>query len=186
MDWFNLIAIVRDIIFIFILFFEASFTGSAGTHYRSLCIGSVFGTPCEGGNGARYGGEVYFWWMLINILITIIRNVVTAFPTINWGTFDLTSFWLYLFPWIAVVQYGSFISIDYHQLGYDEDEYNFWAVLKNISTLGNNPYDPIASEAIHWALVELFAYIFIVLDFVYCFNIFIQDCKRNKLRLPSI
>ncbi|MAU14005.1 MAG: hypothetical protein CMH46_00510 [Muricauda sp.] len=143
-------AIFRDFVYIFALFHEASFTGSAGTSYK------IFGS------GIEYGGAVYFFWFLLNMLFSFFYNILYA------KKLDLTSFWYYFFAWLAILQYGLQTAKDYQELGEDRDR---WWALGNIETLGNTPRDPVAAEPIHWALVELFTYVLVIVDFVYCFRL---------------
>ena len=54
----SVLALARDVVFIFLLFLETSFTGSAGTTYNFL--------------GVPYGAVVYFVWITINMIISFI------------------------------------------------------------------------------------------------------------------
>lgn len=155
MNLVQLLPLLRDFIFIFFLFFESSFTGSGGTSYKFFDL--------------SYGGELYFFWFLINTIISFSYNVM-ALHRQSTRKSDFTSFFYYFFSWLAVYQYGRQTAIDYQELGVNR---NLWWALSNIETLGNSPSAYVESEPVHWAMVELFVYSLVIQDFIYCFR-FIQ------------
>ena len=138
---------------------EMSFTGSAGTTYKFLDV--------------PYGAIVYFFWITMNMTISLVYNVV-ALHKKNRLKADFTSFWYYFFAWLALYQYGRQTAIDYKELG---DYHDIWWVFSNIQTMGNDPLAKVAAEPIHWAITELFIYVLIVQDFVYCFKEIMQNNK---------
>lgn len=148
----SVLALARDVVFIFFLFLETSFTGSAGTTYNFL--------------GVPYGAVVYFVWITINMIISFIYNILALHRNVTRQA-DFTSFWYYFFAWLALYQYGRQTAIDYKELG---DYHDIWWVFSNIQTMGNDPLAKVAAEPIHWAMTELFIYVLIVQDFVYCFR----------------
>lgn len=148
-----ILALLRDFLFLCLLFFETSFTGSAGTSYK-------FAT------GVPYGGTVYFVYFLINAIISLCYNILALHRNVTRQA-DFTSFWYYFFAWLALYQYGRQTAIDYKELG---DYHDIWWVFSNIQTMGNDPLAKVAAEPIHWAMTELFIYVLIVQDFVYCFR----------------
>ena len=148
----SVLALSRDVVFIFLLFLETSFTGSAGTTYNFLDV--------------PYGAVVYFVWITINMVISFIYNILALHRNVTRQA-DFTSFWYYFFAWLALYQYGRQTAIDYKELG---DYHDIWWVFSNIQTMGNDPLAKVAAEPIHWALTELFIYVLIVQDFVYCFR----------------
>lgn len=148
----SVLALSRDVVFIFLLFLETSFTGSAGTTYNFL--------------GVPYGAVVYFVWITINMIISFVYNIIALHRNVTRQA-DFTSFWYYFFAWLALYQYGRQTAIDYKELG---DYHDIWWVFSNIQTMGNDPLAKVAAEPIHWAMTELFIYVLIVQDFVYCFR----------------
>ena len=149
----NVLPLVRDVVFIFLLFLETSFTGSAGTSYNFL--------------GVPYGAVVYFVWITINMIISLLYNVIALHKDNVKLKADFTSFWYYFFAWLALYQYGRQTAIDYQESG---NYHDIWWVFSNIQTMGNDPLAKVAAEPIHWAMTELFIYVLIVQDFVYCFK----------------
>jgi len=147
-----LIALLRDFIVLVFLFFETSFTGSAGTSYKFFTL--------------SYGAAVYFFYFLVNFIISLCYNIPALHPNVSRRA-DFTSFWYYFFAWLAIYQYGRQTAIDYKELG---DYRDIWWVFNNIQTMGNNPTGTVAAEPIHWAMAELFAYVLVVQDFVYNFR----------------
>lgn len=147
-----IISLLRDFIFIFLLFFETSFTGSAGTTYKIY--------------GISYGAAVYFLWFTFNMLISLGYNIL-ALHRFSRIKPDFTSFWYYAFASLAIYQYGRQTAIDYQELG---DYRNIWSAFSNIQTMGNNPTEPVPAEPIHWAMTELFVYVLVIQDFIYCFK----------------
>jgi len=149
--WVRVAPLVRDLVLIVNAFIEGSFTGSAGTGYG------------YGQNTLRNVGGFIFVWLCVNTGISLLWN---AWLISNSRPFDTTSLLLYAFSVTAVAQYGKFIDLDYVEEGQGR-EIGFWNTLNNIQTLGNTPQDPVSAEAISWALVEMFVYTLVIIDFVY-------------------
>ena len=108
----QLLPLVRDFLFLLFLFFETSFTGSGGTSYKFFSL--------------SYGAEVYFFWFLVNMVISFIYNVM-AMHRQSRRKADFTSFLYYFFAWLAVYQYGRQTAIDYQELGTNR---NLWCIGK--------------------------------------------------------
>lgn len=161
----NLLGVLRDFVMVYLVFIEGSFTNSSGRHYAF-------------GDFENVGGFI-FGWLCANFILGLLRNIGCIFFR-TLGAFDPTSTLLYLFAFVAVWQYAHFINLDYVELGEGEDV-GFWETLNAIKTLGNHPRQFVEAEAISWAMVEMFVYIMIVADFVYCVFLLTQPI-RDYLR----
>ena len=150
--------VLRGLPLLFLMIGESSFAGSAGTQYYLDKKGTV-----------RIG-LLLFWYLFVAAILSGLLNIVRIFlgPKAL-GSVDLTSTMLYGFAASAVASYGRFISLDYVEAGVtDPNVQTMWGVLQSISTLGNEPRSTVPAEAISWALVEMFAYLLVLLDTTYC------------------
>ena len=136
-----MINIIIDTIFLLFIAGEASFTGSAGTRYY---IGDL-----------TYGAEAYIVYFSIAICFTLAIQLYSA-------KYDAVPVFLYGVSIFFVSQYGAFIDLDYVEA--NRTSLGWWGTLHNISTLGNTPWDPPSSEAVHWAIVEAVVVVLVCID----------------------
>jgi hypothetical protein len=130
---------------------EGSFIGTAGTSYKY-----TWGDP--------YGGQLYFWWCVIAMLIQVGVNIMAVRYS---QSIDVLSFCCALVGFVAVAHHGYMTEQDYLELNQSK---GFWEVLNTIPTMGNTPSEPVAAEAIHWAMVEMFVMVFVTIDALYCIS----------------
>lgn len=133
--------IVIDTIFLILIAGEASFTGSAGTRYY---IGDF-----------TYGAELYFIYFLTAAIVTLATQHYKK-------KYDPTPVFIYSISVFFVAQYASFIDLDYVEA--NRTSAGWWGTLKNISTLGNTPWDPPTAESVHWAIVEAVVVVLVCID----------------------
>lgn len=141
-----LLQLVIDIVFLGFILGEASFTGSAGTHYYIEIDEVKHGM----------GGDFYFIWFVVVAGLQLCM--------FNYKTAPITCF-LHTMGAIFVGQYGYFIDLDYIES--NQTSLGWWGTLKNVSTLGNAPRGYVASESIHWAIVEAVLVVLVCIDVSY-------------------
>jgi len=140
-----MIHILIDTVFLMFIAGEASFTGSAGTKYYL-------------GNHDAYGAEFYFVYLLTAAVVTLlIQTCNNKYDPVPLFTYGLSVFF--------IAQYGTFIDLDYKEA--NRTSLGWWGTLKNISTLGNTPWDPPDAESVHWAIVEAVVVVLVCINIVH-------------------
>ena len=134
--------IAIDITFLLLIAGEASFTGSAGTRYYI-------------GDNTTYGAGAYLVFFIVAVAITAAIQLYRA-------NYDLVPIFLYSIASFFISQYGRFIDLDYVEA--NKTSLGWWGTLNNISTLGNEPWNPPTSEAVHWAIVEAVIVVIVCID----------------------